>query len=161
MKSLSRRFLHMPCSRNAARVRTPKRRSGEFLRVFHSRVFSLGTGALCEGGVLRFVADTPPPALSDFFQSLLRSATASAPPMQVTVAAFTASGLRVLGRGCAERGGTATGEAAMYDRVCRAVRCEQAAAPNVEGVNPLPVFFMLKSRVCCTRRVLGMRLNKT
>eukprot|EP00752_Nemacystus_decipiens_P014332 g12751.t1 len=38
---------------------------------------------------------------------------------QVTVASFTASGLRVLGRGCARGGGTAAAEACVYDRVCR------------------------------------------
>eukprot|EP00903_Cladosiphon_okamuranus_P006417 g6281.t1 len=38
---------------------------------------------------------------------------------QVTVASFTASGLKVLGRGCARGGGTAAAEACVYDRVCR------------------------------------------
>ena len=41
---------------------------------------------------------------------------------KVTVASFTASGLKVLGRGCARGGGTAAAEACVYDRVCRVAR---------------------------------------
>lgn len=66
----------------------------------------------------------------------------------MTVASFTAAGLKVLGRGCARGGGTAAAEACLYDRVCSvARRVSGAGFSGVEIVRtkalPHPASFCL------------------
>ncbi|CAM9786969.1 unnamed protein product [Ectocarpus sp. 4 AP-2014] len=83
-------------------------------------VMDEGTAVALAYGILK--GGLPPPAPA--------GEAGARPPLKVTVASFTTSGLTVLGRGCSKGGGTAAAEACVYDRVYRRAR-EQGIA--VEG----------------------------
>ncbi|CAM9627860.1 unnamed protein product, partial [Ectocarpus fasciculatus] len=92
-------------------------------------VMDEGTAVALAYGILK--GGLPPPAAGAGTGTGAGAAAAGArPPLKVTVASFTTSGLTVLGRGCSKGGGTAAAEACVYDRVCRVAR-EQGIA--VEG----------------------------